>query len=150
MLPLEQESIKNVSLGIVSSLKISINCLWRSYFLIKVQDYCQQPKFLLNSITDVFLRVSWKSWTKRFRNYPKITYVMEVPFDKFVRTQSAGYRTRNSTSDIFWKYLERKGYLKISKRQNFVQNYPFFFNVPSLQFPISDFNNIRLKEKYFQ
>ena len=45
----------------------------------------------------------------------KKTYVGEFPFDKFVRPQSTAHRTKNSTTDIFWKCLERKECSKISK-----------------------------------
>ena len=62
-------------LRIISSPKASRKCLWWSHFLIKTQDqdYSQQPKTLLNSITDVFIRVFqgpfWNRCSKNFEIY---------------------------------------------------------------------------------
>ena len=62
-------------LGTISSPTVLRNCHWWSHFLTKTQeqDYNQQPKTLLYSITDVFRRVFWglfwNSCTKNFGNY---------------------------------------------------------------------------------
>ena len=87
-----------------------------------------------------------KTW-KFFRK----TYVGEFPFDKFVRPQSTVHRTRNSTTDTFLKVLRKERVFKNFEnfKKIFVQNYSFFFSVASLQFWISAFNKITLKEKCF-
>ena len=136
---------------------ISKNCLWRNYFLIKIQDYCQRPKFLLNSVIDVFLRVFWNRCTKNFGNYPEKKYVGEFPFDKFARLRPTAYRTRKSTTDAFLvalgKLVKSKGVIKFQKFLKGVRKFLKFHKdlrvKISLHVRISDFNKIRLKEKCF-
>ena len=48
---------RGLFVGMISSPNISRNFLWRSHFLIKTQDYSLQPRTILNSITDKFLKV---------------------------------------------------------------------------------------------
>ena len=120
------------SLVIILSLKIWRNCLWWSQSLTKTQDqdYSQQPKTLVNSITVVLIRVFWGSfWNSCTEIYSK-TYAVEVPLDKIARMHStAYYRTKTFTTDFFsWS------------AQKPLQNYPFFSNVTRLQSRISDFS----------
>ena len=97
------------------------------------------------------MRVFWNSCIKNFENYPEKTYVGESALDKFVRLQSTPYRTKNFTTDTFLEVIrkERVSWNFEKFKKTFVQNYPFFFNVTSLQSRISDSNKIRLQEKYF-
>ena len=107
---LEQESITNVSLRIISSLETSRNCPWQSYFLIKTQEYFQQPKFLVNSITiPCFHEGFSKQLDQKLRKFSRKTYVGEFRFDKFVRPQSTAHRIRNSTTDTVLEVLRKEG-----------------------------------------
>ena len=48
---------RRLFVGMISSPNISRNFLWWSHFLIKTQDYSLQPRTILNSITDNFMKV---------------------------------------------------------------------------------------------
>ena len=116
---LEYESITNVSLRIISSLNTSRNCLWWGYFLIKTQEYCQQPKFLLNSITDVFMRVFWNSCTKNFGTIPEKRMLQSFLLINLYDHSLHHTGLETPLKILFWKCLGRKecsNTLKISKR----------------------------------
>ena len=118
-LRLEYESITNVSLRIISSLNTSRNCLWWGYFLIKTQEYCQQPKFLLNSITDVFMRVFWNSCTKNFGTIPEKRMLQSFLLINLYDHSLHHTGLETPLKILFWKCLGRKecsNTSKISKR----------------------------------
>lgn len=131
----------------------SRNWLWWNHFLTKTQGYCQQPRFLLNSITDdrCFMRLFRSSCTKSLGNYPEKTCVGEFPLNKFTRLQYTAYLTRNSTANTFLEVLRKE--IVFKNLENFqkisVQNCTFFFDFTSLQSRIFDFNKIRFQGKCF-
>ena len=136
---------------IISSLKTFRNCLWLSYFLIKTQEYCQQPKFLLNSMTDNFKRVFWNSCTKIFWNFPE-----KLMLESFLlinlyyhRLQPTGLET--PLQILFWKCSGRIECSKISKisKRSFCKTAPFSLMLQACCSEISAFNKVRLKEKCF-
>ena len=91
-----------------------------SHFLIKTQDYSIQPRTILNSITDSFMRVFSNSYTKNFGKHPEnLCSMME-----YILQPTAELKT--PLQILFLKRSERKECSNISKISGkYLQNCSF-------------------------
>ena len=133
--------------GITLSPKFWRNDLSWSHVLIRTE-LSLQPRALLNSITDTFIRVFWNCCTKTLEKFIKM-YVIEFSLNKIARLHSTVYsRIKNSTTNTFLEVLRKEKKfedLNIFTKKP-LQSIPFSLGSPV--FRISDLTKTS-QEKFF-
>ena len=128
------------------SPKFSINCLRWSHFLIKTQDYVQQARTQVNSITYAFMTIFWNSWTESFGKY--LGKHLQFPFNEIALQSTAYYWTKTSIADAFLEMLRRERmFWNFRNSIKPLQNCLFFSNATGLHSRISCFNKTDSKKK---
>ena len=105
------------------------------------QDYSLQPRTLLNSITDDFIRMFWNSCTKNFER------LSEKPMQRSSLLIDFHEYSLQPTTGLQYRYI-----LEVLRNQRMFENFQnclFFSNATALESRICDFIKYRLQGKCF-